>query len=461
MPAAPAREIVKAVCGDSLPELRTLLAASPPSAADAKSESGFPSVYIALQLGHTEVMRELLAHGANVGATAAQGDTALHIAAQAGQGAALRLLLDGAGAAAAINARTDDGRTALFIAAMEGHADCVRALLAAGADASPDCQGYSALSIAEQQGHEEIVSLLREPPAVQPAAAPVQPPVQRRRPASRGWLERCCSSRCTPGPVGKWATMDDMLQAAASADEPRGSGGPSSRGGGTQRYRALFSSPRGAGVEAESDTDDVARRCGLPLLTFRCGDLLEETGSVPAAFAQDWALGTCIAKAGSRDDDDDESAGAGSRRRGGEEPAAAGLFPLQYAAPVLAEPRLHRAIHRFKQSAAAADRGELWFEQGENILVTAMAADDADSQGANALPGGSWAYGHLVKGARSGAAGLLPLAYLAAPTRRGAMDAAPSPQGHSPSSTSAPELAAAGPWAQQHHQQQSRRSLAD
>lgn len=235
----------------------------------------------------------------------------------------------------------------------------------------------------------------------------------RERPAKpRGWLERCCTSRCTPlllqsGPE-HWR-LDD----ASEESRPR-------------RYRALFPSP-----SADDAVADVVEQCGVPLLAFSSGDLLEEAGAVPATHAREWALGTVRAAVGSRDDQVGRITGEKSGpSRPDEEPApSAGLFPLEYTAPVLAEPRLHRAIHRFKESAAAADRGELWFLEGDDVLVTAMLSS---AEGGSGMATHSWAYGHLVRGARAGAAGLVPLAYLAVPTRQGAIEGTPSPRARSP-----------------------------
>lgn len=233
------------------------------------------------------------------------------------------------------------------------------------------------------------------------------------RPAKpRGWLERCCTSRCTPlllqsGPE-HWR-LDD----ASEESRPR-------------RYRALFPSP-----SADDAVADVVEQCGVPLLAFSSGDLLEEAGAVPATHAREWALGTVRAAVGSRDDQVGRVTGEkNGQRRPVEEPAPSpGLFPLEYTAPVLAEPRLHRAIHRFKESAAAADRGEMWFLEGDDILVTAMISS---AEGASGMATHSWAYGHLVRGARAGTAGLVPLGYLAVPTRQGAMEGTPSPRARSP-----------------------------
>ena len=414
--------VLEAVRADDLAELRGLLAGG--GSADERSACGLPALTVALQLGHLECVRELLERGADVSATAAAAprDTPLHAAARGSQLGVLQLLLGAATAAKAIDVRNEDGSTALHAAAREGHATCVQALIAAGCDAAIESGGHTALSMAEEQGHAAVVALLV---AILPRPEPAANACPRRSAASSGgWLRRCCISRCTPlhaAPVGKWAEMDDLLDATIDDDDDTMLDDISGK-----RYRALWCPSPGSGDAADEVAVDAAAESGLPLLAFSCGDLLAAAGGVPAALAEDWAVGYVQAKAGSRDDREEQ--------RDIAEDATVGLFPLEFTAPVLVEPLAHRAIHRFKQTAAAAERAELWFLEGDNILVTAM-QPTRPTDGSRSTTGGcGWAYGHVLKGARSGKAGLLPLEYLAQPTRRGAMQAAPSPAPSSPTS---------------------------
>ena len=60
------------------------------------------------------------------------------------------------------NARASKSRTtALMVAAYQGHESTVRLLLSKGSDANVTIDGETALSIAKQKGHSEIIEVLR------------------------------------------------------------------------------------------------------------------------------------------------------------------------------------------------------------------------------------------------------------------------------------------------------------
>ncbi|KAJ3019814.1 hypothetical protein HKX48_001741 [Thoreauomyces humboldtii] len=60
-----------------------------------------------------------------------------------------------------VNAPNQDGSTALHWAALNGKLECVEALLKAGADATQKNDlGRSPVTVAEQQGHMDVVNLL-------------------------------------------------------------------------------------------------------------------------------------------------------------------------------------------------------------------------------------------------------------------------------------------------------------
>lgn len=115
-------------------------------------------------------VRSLLNTGAEINATAANGASALHVAAAYGYTELVDVLVS---AGARVDARGPLGDTALSLAAQEGHADIAGALLAAGAD--PDLRsdaGASAASYAAAYGHRDIVAAIgaTRSPVVAPVA---------------------------------------------------------------------------------------------------------------------------------------------------------------------------------------------------------------------------------------------------------------------------------------------------
>lgn len=97
--------------------------------AEAANPTRVHPLHSAVAGGHTEVVRRLLAAGADPNAHQQQGFTPLMGAAAGGQGEILELLLT-AGADPA--ARSDDGKTARDLAAEGGHSELAERLAAAG-----------------------------------------------------------------------------------------------------------------------------------------------------------------------------------------------------------------------------------------------------------------------------------------------------------------------------------------
>lgn len=85
----------------------------------------------------------------------------MHLAACAGQVAAIQLLLE---AGASVNAKDEDDKTPLAYAAKEGRAEAARALLRAeGIEIdTPDSEGCTPLITAAANKHAEVVRLLVE-----------------------------------------------------------------------------------------------------------------------------------------------------------------------------------------------------------------------------------------------------------------------------------------------------------
>jgi ankyrin repeat protein len=129
----------------------------------AVDEAGWPYYYTALheasRKGHTEVVRMLLAHGADPGRANAFGDTALSVSSCNGHSAVVRLLI---AHGADPNTRNAFGDTPLMLASYHGHQHLVNTLLSAGASADAvNIYSDSALSLAVRRRHVEVVRRLQ------------------------------------------------------------------------------------------------------------------------------------------------------------------------------------------------------------------------------------------------------------------------------------------------------------
>ena len=123
---------------------------------------GVGALHLAIDQGHTEVVRFLLEHWMWEYGADSRGDhgmSTLMYAAAAGDIEMARLMLENGAPA---NGQTDVGTTALMFAAAEGHVEMVRFLVENGADIhSQNGYNYTALSLAEERGHQEVVDFLR------------------------------------------------------------------------------------------------------------------------------------------------------------------------------------------------------------------------------------------------------------------------------------------------------------
>ncbi len=116
---------------------------------------------VALVMGHLEVARFLLEHGADVDAKVSLGNTSLQTFSSAGYVEVTRLLLDfGADA----NVCDVDGWTPLLSSAKIGHYEVTRMLLQHNADVNAEVVfwGFTPLHYASLAGHVEVVRLLIE-----------------------------------------------------------------------------------------------------------------------------------------------------------------------------------------------------------------------------------------------------------------------------------------------------------
>ena len=107
-----------------------------------------------------EYFRVLLAAGANVKASTDSGETALYVAADCGYAECVEALL-AAGADVDIQEK-DLGRTPLMEAARDGSVECVKLLLKAGANPNiRDNNGSNARDHALQEHHDNVAELLK------------------------------------------------------------------------------------------------------------------------------------------------------------------------------------------------------------------------------------------------------------------------------------------------------------
>ena len=114
----------------------------------------------ALESGNISYVQPLIEYWPWVTIVQFDNYTALHLAVKSGSKEKVQLLLE-AGADADVNTRSIVGLTALMKAAYLGNSEIVRSLLDAGANINmTDKFGSTALEIAYEGGHIEIVSML-------------------------------------------------------------------------------------------------------------------------------------------------------------------------------------------------------------------------------------------------------------------------------------------------------------
>lgn len=121
---------------------------------------GQTALSLATMNGHTEIVNDLLALGADINAVMAKDYTLLMMAATSGNIALLQTLKE-KGMDFNLNAQTTDGRTALMLAARMGRKDMVNELLRLGADKNvQDEKGNTALFWANEKGHIDVADIL-------------------------------------------------------------------------------------------------------------------------------------------------------------------------------------------------------------------------------------------------------------------------------------------------------------
>jgi ankyrin repeat protein len=130
---------------------------------DAKDKNGGTPLYWAAEGGHMDVAKLLIARGTDVNAKMQRGDTPLYVAAMRGRVAVAELLIaKGADVNTKVQAEGVAG-TPLHEAAYHGNVDLAQLLITKGAEINAkDQNGNTPLDIAAQNGHKDIVELLRQ-----------------------------------------------------------------------------------------------------------------------------------------------------------------------------------------------------------------------------------------------------------------------------------------------------------
>ncbi len=128
----------------------------------ASLDKNTPLIIASYTYGTGKVVKELLAHGADIDRANHAKVTPTRAAAEAGDVEVLRLLLDHEGDPNSAGLSTESGQpvSALMIAAQLGHLDCVKLLLARGANINLDTGHGNALAFAVFTGRRDVVRFL-------------------------------------------------------------------------------------------------------------------------------------------------------------------------------------------------------------------------------------------------------------------------------------------------------------
>lgn len=130
------------------------------TASSGESKRDGEALMYASYNGNIEIVRALLAAGADINGYDEYGETSLFKAAEVGRMSITKELLENG---ADVNARTDLGMTVLMRAALSGYVEITEALLDAGADVNTkNIDGETAITFAAFHGHTAIVKMLLE-----------------------------------------------------------------------------------------------------------------------------------------------------------------------------------------------------------------------------------------------------------------------------------------------------------
>ncbi|KAK9841561.1 hypothetical protein WJX74_007954 [Apatococcus lobatus] len=150
--------LFREVANGSLRGVQQTLASSPALVAARDTRTEQTPLHVAALLGHTDIIRELLATGFSHETHDRQGNLPLHLAAAKGDAGAVRELTV-RGMEFSVRAKNREGQTPLHLAARGWHPDAAHELLKAGArPGTTDKEGRTALDLAGS--HEELRQML-------------------------------------------------------------------------------------------------------------------------------------------------------------------------------------------------------------------------------------------------------------------------------------------------------------
>lgn len=131
-----------------------------------QTSDGRTPLYVAVENGHIEIVNFLLQKGADLAVTTEFGYSPLHVAARHGYTSIVKLLIENR---VNSNSTTHNGLTPLHLAVDYYHISIVKLLLKAGANyRSKANDGQTPLSLAEENQYNEIISLFSTANACKP-----------------------------------------------------------------------------------------------------------------------------------------------------------------------------------------------------------------------------------------------------------------------------------------------------
>jgi ankyrin repeat protein len=127
----------------------------------ATTDTGTSPLWIASQIGNVDTVKVLIKAGGNVNqAKTTNGTSPLYIASQNGNIDLVKVFIEAGGN---VNQHSNQDATPLLIASCAGHTETVRLLLRQpNIDIHKTAQGYSAIGMATQCNHPEIIQLLKD-----------------------------------------------------------------------------------------------------------------------------------------------------------------------------------------------------------------------------------------------------------------------------------------------------------